>query len=128
MSQGLSAEIVRFVLTSVPSVPYLEALLLIRAEPETDWTSVEIARRLYLSEKNARGLIDELVVAGVATAISNEKNHIRYQPITDELRERIDQLAQFYSTQLIEVTRLIHSKVGRDAHPFADAFKWRKED
>jgi hypothetical protein len=128
MSQGLSAEIIRFVLTSVPSVPYLEALLLIRAEPARGWTSADIARRLYLSEKNARELIDELIVAGIATAIYGETLHVRYQPIDDSLRERLDQLAQAYSIHLIEVTRLIHSKADRNAQHFADAFKWRKED
>jgi hypothetical protein len=43
------------------------------------------------------------------------------------LRERIDRLADLYSTHLVEVTHLIHSSLDRKAQQFADAFKWRKD-
>ena len=45
----LPVDVRRFVLTSIPSVPYLEALLLLRAEPQHAWTAGDLARRLKLA-------------------------------------------------------------------------------
>jgi hypothetical protein len=36
----------RFVLTSIPSVPFLEALLLMRADPDHAWRRDTLAQRL----------------------------------------------------------------------------------
>jgi hypothetical protein len=50
-----------------------------------------------------------------------------YAPSSETLRARIDQLADLYSTRLVEVTLLIHASLDRKAQQFADAFKWRKD-
>ena len=39
----------------------------------------------------------------------------------------VEQLATSYRSNLVEVTALIHSRTGRMAQQFADAFKLRKE-
>jgi hypothetical protein len=117
----------RFILTSILSVPYLEALLLLRNDPAMAWTPAGVAQRLYLSEKNAEVLLIELANAGIATTVETAPREYRYQPNSAELRERIDQLAAVYSRHLVEVTHLIHSKTDRKAQQFADAFKWRKD-
>jgi hypothetical protein len=44
----------RFILSSVGSVPYLEALLLLRSAPEVSWGARQVAQRLYIGEKLAR--------------------------------------------------------------------------
>ena len=128
MTPPLPPDIVRLILTSIPSIPYLEALLLVRGAPETDWTAAEIARRLYINEKTAQQLLSELVDAHIAMTQPGEPVRYRYHPVNDELRRLIDQLADVYARHLIEVTHLIHSKTDRTAQQFADAFKWRKED
>jgi hypothetical protein len=51
----------------------------------------------------------------------------RYQPASEELRGKIDQLADLYARHLVDVTLLIHSSLDRKAQQFADAFKWRKD-
>lgn len=121
-------EIRRFVLTSVPSVPFLEALLLLRADPAQQWHTDVLARRLYISEKVAQGLLNELCKAGMAAPCDPPlPDCYRYQPSSDVLRLRIDQLADLYSKHLVGVTLLIHSTLDRKAQQFADAFKWRKD-
>ena len=62
----LADDIKRFILTSIPSVPYLEAMLLLRNQADEPWDSVRLAQRLYLSDKAAAALLDELHQAGVA--------------------------------------------------------------
>jgi hypothetical protein len=116
----------RFVLTSIPSVPFLEALLLLRADAGRDWQTDMLARRLYISERTAHGLLEDLCTAGMAARCAPQDCY-RYQPASDALRDRIDGLADLYARHLVEVTMLIHSSLDRKAQQFADAFKWRKE-
>lgn len=118
----------RFVLTSIPSVPFLEALLLLRANPDQQWHCATLAGRLYVRERTAQALLEELERAGMA-AHCNTAPHdcYQYQPASPQLRERIDALADLYSRHLVEVTVLIHSSLDRKAQQFADAFKLRKD-
>ena len=111
----------RFILTSIPSVPYLEAMLLLREHPDIEWNSPTLAQRLYLSEKAAADLLSALHAAGV---IQQASTGHRYAPVSDDLREKIDHLAEVYSSHLIDVANLIHSKTNKKAQQFADAFKW----
>lgn len=126
MSRGeLPADIRRFILTSVPSVPYLEAVLLLRAEPDQAWDATSLARRLYVGEKVAADLLQLLSTSGVAEPVE-EPQAVRYAP-GDELRSLIDRLAGVYAADLVTVTDLIHSRIDKRAQQFADAFRFRKE-
>ena len=124
---AIPEDIRRFVLTSIPSVPYLEALLLMRADPDQAWTRDILARRLYVRDKVAEGLLAELCRSGMAAASSPGADAFCYRPREDALRERIDRLADLYASHLVEITHLIHSSLDRKAQQFADAFKWRKD-
>ncbi len=118
----------RFVLSSIPSVPYLEALLLMRADPDQPWSTDSLARRLYVRDKVAEGLMAELCRSGMAAPSPDAPaDAYCYRPREDALRERIDRLADLYATHLVEVTHLIHASLDRKARQFADAFKWRKD-
>ena len=118
----------RFILTSVPSVPYLEALLLLRADPSQQWESAMLAGRLYTRERVAAELLAALCAAGIAQRCGPPAEHCCfYAPATAALRERIDLLAELYSRHLVEVTHLIHSSLDRKAQQFADAFRLRKD-
>jgi hypothetical protein len=116
----------RFVLTSIPSVPFLEALLLMRADPDHAWRRDTLARRLYVREKTAEDLLADLCKARIAVPCQDAAS-FRYAPADTGMRERIDRLADMYATHLVEVTHLIHSSLDRKAQQFADAFKWRKD-
>ena len=125
--QAIPEDIRRFVLTSIPSVPHLEALLLLRGTP-APWSSAAVAERLYLGEKLATGLLDDLCSSGMARCEgADASGSYWYQPASDLLAGTIDSLADFYARHLVEITHLIHSKHDRKAQQFADAFKWRKD-
>lgn len=124
--QAIPEDIRRFVLTSIPSVPHLEALLLLRGTPGP-WSSAAVAERLYLGEKSAAVLLDDLCSSGMAVAQDAPANCYLYQPATELLGTTINSLAEFYGRHLVEITHLIHSKHDRKAQQFADAFKWRKD-
>jgi hypothetical protein len=121
----LPADVRRFILTSVPSVPYLEAILLLRAEPHVDWDLSQLARRLYVPERTAAELLALLRESGIARGPGGDAP-VRYAPPA-ELGELLDRTAQVYAANLVGVTDLIHSRIDRRAQQFADAFRFRKE-
>jgi hypothetical protein len=121
----LPADVRRFILTSVPTVPFLEAILLLRAEPQASWDAAQLARRLYVPERTGVELLQQLRGSGIAGDVGTT-NAVRYAP-TAELAEIVDRVASAYAADLVAITDLIHSRIDRRAQQFADAFRFRKE-
>lgn len=119
----------RFILLAVPSVPYLEAMLLMRTPPLQTWTARTLAARLYVSDAVADRLLRELNTSGVIAAASVEAGQVyfRFAPRSAQLEELITQLAAAHAANLIGVTHLIHARLERRAQAFADSFKWHKD-
>jgi hypothetical protein len=117
----------RFILTSIPSVPYLEAILLLRSEPGVAWDAQRVASRLYVAPAQASELLTALAASGIAAAASAEPDSFSYRPASGELAAMLEALAQVYSGKLVAVADLIHSRIDKRAQHFADAFRWRKE-
>lgn len=120
-------EVKRFILVHIPSVPYLEAILLLRSDALHGWDRKRLALRLYCSEKDAAELLARLHACGFLVLVNQELLVYRYLPQLDDLKQKIDLLAHTYTSHLVEVTNLIHSKIDKKAHYFADAFVWRKD-
>lgn len=127
MREAVPDDVRRFVLTSISSVPYLEALLLLRSAPTTDWDVAQLARRLYISEKAAAELLAALQAGNIIRMTTAQSRTYQYHPGSDELRTMIDRLADVYTAHLKEVTNLIHSRIDKQAQKFADAFRLRQE-
>ncbi len=126
MTRGeLPAEVRRFILVSIPSVPYLEAVLLLRAEPDVLWNAARLGQRLYVNERVAGDLLRELAGGAIAQA-QEAGGGWHYAPHAD-LAQLLDALAAAYTHNLVGVTDLIHSRVDKRAQQFADAFRFRKE-
>ena len=127
--QPIPDDLRRFVLTSIPSVPHLEALLLLRAAAAISWTGVMVAGRLYIGEKIALGILHDLCRSGMTEQHDTPDGQTlyRYRPATPAMAVLVDRLAVLYASHLLEVTYLIHSTLERKAQLFADAFKWRKD-
>lgn len=120
-------DIRRFILTSIPSVPFLEALLLLRNERSRPWDARQLATRLYISDRIASDLLNNLHAAGFLAVSEASPSHFLYQPNSPELAEIVTQVSEIYSKNIVDVTNLIHSNVSKQAQQFADAFKWRKD-
>ena len=120
---AITGEVRRFLLAVIPSVPHLEALLLLRGQPRA-WSAPELARRLYVDEVRAHALVDDLAQAGLVAA---GPDGVRYAPADAALAETVDAVAAAYGRHVVAVTQLIHSTSDRKAQRFADAFRLRKE-
>ena len=70
----------------------------------------------------------QLAETGVVAREDTAGGHAwRYAPRTPELEALCARIDDIYGRQLVQVSRLIHSKGDRAAQRFADAFKWRKD-
>jgi len=127
MAGVLPEELRRFILTSVPSVPFVEAMLLFRGAGRKPLTTGEIARRLYIGDAGAAEVIAQLQSSGIVQPAEVPATGHRYAPATPELTALLDTLAAFYATHLVQVTDMIHSTTARKATQFADAFRLRKD-
>jgi hypothetical protein len=116
----------RFLLTSVPSVPFVEALLLLREARGEPVETTQIARRLYLPEHAASAVLEQLAQARMAERAPQGPSAHRFAP-EPGLAAVVEQLAAYYRSHLVEITDIIHSRTGRKAQQFADAFKLRKD-
>jgi hypothetical protein len=117
----------RFVLTSIPSVSYLEAALLFHRAPQVEYSGVDVARSLYLPEQKSAELLGALCEAGILEKQSGSETRYRYAPRGEALAAAIERLAEVYAADMIGVTLLIHDSTQKSAHRFADAFKLRKD-
>lgn len=122
----LPDDVRRFVLASVPSVPYIEALLLMRRDAEATWSASQLASRLYVPVAQAAQLLESLRTAEIVVRVPDAEGVYRYQP-SQELAELLDRVAAHYASNLLAITDLIHSSLNRRANQFADAFRWRKD-
>lgn len=117
----------RFVLTSIPSIPHLEALLLFQGEPGLERSCLEVARHLYVPEGRANELLAYLCEIQCLSAPGGPRAGYRYTPRDEEMRRLLEQVMIAYRTDMIGMTHLIHDTTQKSAFRFADAFKLKKD-
>ena len=117
-------DIRRYLVQCVPSVPYIEAALLMRENRKAEWQPDLLARRLYLGTDEATRLLFRLHADGLVSAAAAG---YRFAPASEDLEKVWEQLAVVYAHHLIEVSTLIHTKPSGTAQILAEAFVWRKD-
>jgi hypothetical protein len=110
MTATIPEDLRRFIQLSVPSVPFLEALLLMRAHVDTSWDATLLAQRLYLGDAACARLMQALTAAGFAQHEPGHPGHFRYAPQSPALRALLDRLAATYARNLVGVSMLIHAR------------------
>lgn len=113
----------RFVAKNIHSVEQIEVLLLLRAEPERDWTPQGISTMLRSAEQSIRSRLDGLVARSLA--VRGEGGY-RYAAHGAD-REMVEMLRVEYERRLYKVIDLVFSRPDA-ARSFADAFRLRDED
>jgi hypothetical protein len=126
MDEPISDAVRRFVLTSIPTVPHMETLLLLWREPTVEWRADDIAKRLFVTPAHARTLADDLCRADLFEC-SSQSNQYRCRREPASLASLLTAVERAYSRNLREITGLIHSNVDRKAARFAQAFIWEKK-
>lgn len=125
MTNPIPPEVLALIESAIPSVAVMEALLLLRENPDTTWTVASLAERLYIKEAEARSCADLLMSQGL---VESAEGGWRYAPRSDELRSAVEMLAECYRTRLIPLTRAIHERAPQQGiRLFADVFRLRKD-
>ena len=119
----IPSEVRDFILRHIDSIAQLEALLLLRNNPQDVWNIHTVAKRLYTAEQQVVDSLGQLCEDGL---LSIEEGRYLYRGGSVDQRVVVDQLAAIYARHLIAVTNMIHSKPRR-IRQFADAFKFRKD-
>jgi hypothetical protein len=112
-----------FILRHIDSIAELEALLLLRRNPDETWRAAAAAKRLYISESEASTVLEHLCSVDLVTC--GDGNY-RFARLSEEQSQLVERLAIVYARHLIPVTNLIHGKPRR-LREFSDAFKFRKD-
>lgn len=120
-------DVAQFIVEKIDSVAQMEALLLLRNNPEEKWSLEATAERLYISEVQAAEILARLCADGILITGEGERLCYLYQPGSPELRHMLDRVADLYAQHLVPVTNLIHSKPKPRVQEFADAFKLGKD-
>lgn len=110
---AIPIDIRRFVRANIPSVPHLEALMLLKATSPQRWCAASLAARLYVTLDAATAVLADLSQAGMLRA-GPMRTEFWYAAGADELAGFIDRLAHLHATNLVGMTLLIHSKSERE--------------
>jgi len=121
-ADAIPDDVRRFILTAVPSVPYLEAVLQFQRQPGARRSAQDMAGALYVPLAAAAELLQALREAGILQ--DDGDGWFRYAP-EEALARMLSRLAEAYARDLIGVTALIHDSTQRNAQRFAEAFRLR---
>lgn len=131
MTDDIPDEVRGFIFHYIDSVAKIEALLLMRSQPEQEWDASLLARRLYIDPGETARILTDLSTAGFCAPTPGKNGFYCFWPATPEIRNRIEQVAEVYARRLIPVTHLIHQRAAqpsnRSLQMFADAFKLTKD-
>ena len=121
---SLPEDLAAFISDTIDSVAELEALLLMQREHGHPWTGSRLAERLYIDEAAAARVLESLARKQLVAA---DDDAYRFEPRSEDDRERIARLSALYVRMLIPITRLIHAKPRTGIRDFADAFRLREK-
>ncbi len=106
---GIPNELKNFIRVRIDSVAQIEALLLIsQSDIQQRWTAREVARRLYVAEKDAAKALLGLCAADL---LMQTGDVFKLEGISLQSRLRIGQLVEAYTSHLVPLTNLIHEKL-----------------
>ncbi len=119
---GVSADVHDFVVAHFDSVEALEIAMLLRRGPNTFWAAPAIAEHLGMRQNVAEAKLNALRDGGLLVR-GDQTGAYRYSPANDELRQRVDALAEAYTDRRLSVINIIHSANLERLRAFSGAFR-----
>ena len=126
MSTELTATLLEFIRSCIPSYQVAEVLLATATHPDRDFTPdeiVEIMRPVQITEASARRSLAALTACGL---LRQHAGRFAYSP-SPELAPRTQELMRAYNERPVTLIRAIYRNEDRGIQSFADAFKLRKD-
>jgi hypothetical protein len=117
----------QFIDQNIESLAQLEALLLLRKDPQRSWDVAAMAQALYVPVEMAQALLAEFARRHLVKAMPPNDAHYTYNIVDAKLDDLIGRVAAEYQERRVGVISLIYSKPLNKVQTFADAFRLRKE-
>jgi hypothetical protein len=100
----------QFIYEKIDSVPHLEALLLLWNSRPQPWLVTNLAKRLYVDEAVARGLVQDLARRQLVDAAGDPPDSFSYKPGSVERDQLIAAVDATYRREVVRISTLIHTK------------------
>jgi hypothetical protein len=126
MSDEFPVELRQFIAQNIESLAQLEALLLLRSDPQRAWGPAELAQQLYITPEMCQALLADLQRRGFVQCSGDGR--CRYQARDPDADRLLGDLAALYQLRRVAVITEIYSKPVTKVQTFADAFRLRPED
>ena len=115
-------ELYDFIFTRIDAVPHLEALLLLWNARPRIWSEIGAAERLFINVAGVRSIMADLSRHGLITI--DQSSPPRYSYLSSTENDRlIAAVDHAYRTDLVRISRAIHSKGPASVREFARAFQ-----
>lgn len=124
---NISDNVKKFIQTYVSSIPYVEAILLIRSDDKKNWSITDVSQRLFIDDKTVEPIIKQLIKAKIIITDPKLSYLYKYSPDNEDIKMVIDELSVCYSAHLVEVTNLIYSNIEQNASKLSKGFMWRDD-
>lgn len=117
-----------FVGTHIDSVETIEVLLLLRSRADREWSAAQVSQQLRSNPASAAKRLADLCLKGVLSLRVTPELAYRYAPVTQALREKIDEFAAVYAKHRVSVIKMIFSKPLNRVSSFAESFRLRDRE
>ena len=117
----------RFIIEHVNSVEALETLLLLFNAPSSEWTALEVSRKLCTSVESAAARLNELQLGKLLITSGTDPVKYQFNAGDGSLAQIVGDLEKVYKERRVSVISLIYSKPSEPLRAFAEAFRLRKE-
>lgn len=121
---SLPPDLAAFIRSDIDSVGELEALLLLHRSKPARWQGAGLAQRLYIREPQAAAILQRLVARRLALPAGDG---VTFDGVDGATEARVQELARYYGTHLIQISNIIHAKAPSRIQQFADAFNFKRK-
>ena len=120
-------DVLRFIIERIDSVPHLEGLLLMWESRPKNWTVEELAKRIYVKNDVARGVLYDLARQDLIVPVPGASNQYVYESRSPEIDRLVESLQAKYRFEIVAISTMIHRKSSAAVRDFAEAFRFTKE-
>lgn len=128
MPEPIPVELAQLIDDHVESLMQLEALFLLRHEPQRLWEADEVAKALYISRDMCAAQLITLERHGFLVRTPPPDGRYQYQPKDPQFDKLVGELLALYQERRVAVIARIYSKPVNKVQTLADAFRLRKEE
>jgi hypothetical protein len=123
---AIPQHVLHFIAQQIDTVPQLESLLLLHERYSHAWAPEEVAARIYISQQDARAILETLLRRGLLLA-EGEPPRYTFNPGGAANSELMSEVAREYQRHLVPIATFIHSKASASVREFARAFDLKKD-